>query len=191
MNYLAMDSARYYAVGIGNYTMSEQPHIVSRSLSPTILVVDDEATITKLCKEILQQAGFSVLAADGSSEALKICTQHKESIDLLLTDLILPPPGFQLASSSNPFPHVHGHELALRALRIRKDLRVILMSGNMDQDLAGYGIRRWNLPFLSKPFEPQALVARVRQTLHAPLPTIESLKEGPSGTPQVGDGWVD
>ena len=171
--------------------MSGQQDSVPRSVSPTILVVDDEPSITKLCKTILQQAGFSVLDADGSSEALQICTQHERPIDLLLTDLILPPPGFKLASSSNQFPHVHGHELALRALRMRKDLRVILMSGNIDKDLAGYGIRRWNLPFLSKPFEQQALVALVRQTLHAPLPTIESLTEGPTGTPKVGDRWVD
>ena len=116
--------------------MSGQQDTVSRSLSPTILVVDDELTITKLCKTILQQAGFSVLEADGSSEALKICTQHKGPIDLLLTDLILPPPGFQLASSTNQFPHVHGHELAVRALRIRKDLR---MSPHVRQYRPGFG----------------------------------------------------
>ena len=162
-----------------------------RSVSPTILVVDDEPSITKLCKTILQQAGFLVLEADGSSEALKICTQHEGPIDLLLTDLILPPPGFQFASSSNQFPHVHGHELALRALRMRKDLRVILMSGNIDKDLAGYGIRQGDLPFLPKPFDQQALVALVRQTLQAPLPSIKSLTEGPPEVPKVGDGWVD
>ena len=171
--------------------MSRQQASVPRSLSPTILVVDDEPSITKLCKTILQQAGFLVLEADGSSEALKICTQHEGPIDLLLTDLILPPPGFQLASSSNQFPHVHGHELALRALRMRKNLRVALMSGNIDKDLGGYGIRLGNLPFLSKPFDQQALVALVRQTLGAPLPSIESLTEGPPGVPKVGDGWVD
>jgi len=171
--------------------MSGQQDITSRSVSPTILVVDDELAITKLCKTILQQAGFSVLDADGSSEALKICTQRAGPIDLLLTDLILPPPGFQLASSTNEFPHVHGHELVVRALRIRKDLRVILMSGNIDQDLAGYGIRRGDLPFLPKPFEHQALVALVRQSLHAPPPSIESLTAGPPGIPNVGDGWFD
>ncbi len=158
---------------------------------PTILVVDDEPTIAMLCKLILEQAGFSVLGADGSSEALKICTQHEGTIDLLLTDLNLPPPSFQLASSSNQFPHVHGHELALRALRIRKDLRVILMSGNVDQDLVGHGIRRRTLPFLPKPFEPQAIVALVRKTLHTPPPSAESLVEGQPGTPKVGDGWFD
>jgi DNA-binding NtrC family response regulator len=171
--------------------MSGQQDIVPRSVSPTILVVDDEPTITKLCKTMLQRAGFSVLDADGSSEALKICTQHEGPIDLLLTDLILPPPGFQLASSSNQFPHVHGHDLAIFALRIRKNLRVILMSGNIDKDLAGYGIRRWDLPFLPKPFEHQALLALVQQTLHAPPPSIESLTAGPPGIPEVGDGWVD
>ena len=154
-------------------------------------MVDDEPTITKLCKTILQQAGFLILVADGSSEALKICTQHEGPIDLLVTDLILPPPGFQLASSSNQFPHVHGYELAVRALHMRKDLRVILMSGNIDRDLEGYGIRRGNLPFLSKPFEHQALVALVRQTLHSPLPSIESLMAGSPEIPKVGDGWVD
>jgi CheY-like chemotaxis protein len=172
-------------------TMSGQQDIVPPSVSPTILVVDDEPTITKLCKTILQQAGFSVLDTDGSSEALKICTQHEGPIDLLLTDLILPPPSFQMASSSNQFPHVHGHELAVRALRMRKDLRVILMSGNVEQDLAGYGIRRGTLPFLLKPFEPQALVALVQQTLQAPAPSVESLTASPPGIPKVGDGWVD
>ena len=171
--------------------MSGQQDSVPRSVSPTILVVDDEPSITKLCKTILQQAGFLVLEADGSSEALKICTQHEGPIDLLLTDLILPPPGFQLASSTNQFPHVHGHELAVRALRMRKDLRVILMSGNIDEDLAGYGIRRGNLPFLPKPFEHQTLVALVRQTLHTPPPSIESLTTSPPGIQNVGDGWVD
>ena len=171
--------------------MSGQQNIAPQSQSPTILVVDDKPTITKLCKEILQQTGFSVLVADGSSEALKICTQHEGPIDLLLTDLILPPPGFQLASSSNQFPHVHGHELAIRALRIRKDLRIILMSGNIDKDLAVYGIRLGSLPFLPKPFEIQALVTLVRQVLKASPPSIESLTAGPPETPTVGDGWVD
>jgi PleD family two-component response regulator len=186
-----MSPVPYYAAGVGNRTMSGQQDIMPQSLPPTILVVDDEPTVTKLCKTILQQAGFLVLDADDSSVALKICAQHEGPIDLLLTDLILPPPGFQLASSSNQFPHVHGHELAVRALSMRKDLRVILMSGNIDQDLAGYGLRRGGTPFLPKPLEAQSLVALVRQTLQAPPPSVESLTEGPPGTPNVGDGWVD
>ncbi|MGH7184227.1 MAG: response regulator [Nitrospiraceae bacterium] len=174
--------------------MSGQQHIAPPSAAPTILVVDDEPSITNLCKAILLQAGFTVLVTDGSAEALKICAQHQGSIDLLLTDLVLPPPGFQLASSSNQFPHVHGHELAVRALRMRKDLRVVLMSGNIDHDLAGYGIRRGDLPFLPKPFEQQTLVTLIRQTLQTPPPSvehIENLAVRQTGFPKVGDGWVD
>ena len=89
------------------------------------------------------------------------------------------PPEFSFASGGNEFPHVHGHELAIRALRMRKDLRVILISGNIDQELAGYGIRRGELPFLPKPFEHKDLVTLVRQTLQAAPPSIESLTAGP------------
>lgn len=162
-----------------------------QSTKQTIVVVDDDTAIVHLCVTILSQAGFSVLPATNSSEALKICKNHPGPIHLLLTDLVMAPSEFSFASGDNEFPNVHGHELAVRALHMRKDLRVILMSGNIDEDLAGYGIRRGNLPFLSKPFEHQALVPLVRQTLHAPPPTIESLTEGPPGIQNVGDGWVD
>ncbi len=140
--------------------------------SPTILVVDDERSILNLCKVLLEGAGFTVLEADGSSEALKICTQHRGPIDLLLADLVLPPPGFQLASTSTLFPHVHGHELAVRATMIRSDLRIILMSGNPDQELAIHGIKRGTLPFLAKPFEGDRLIGLVHTVLAQPAPTL-------------------
>jgi DNA-binding NtrC family response regulator len=162
-----------------------------QSTKQTILAVDDDTTIVHLCAAILEPAGFSVLPATNSSEALKLCKNHPGPIHLLLTDLVLPPPAFSVASGNDEFPNVHGHELAVRALRMRKGLRVILMSGNIDQDLAGYGIRRGDLPFLPKPFEPQALVALVRQTLQALPPSVESLTAGPPGIQKVGDGWVD
>lgn len=149
-------------------------HQESRSseASSTILVVDDEVPIIKLCKALLEGAGFTVLEAEGSSEALKTCTHHEGPIDLLLTDLVLPPPGFQLASTSNQFPHVNGHELAVRATMIRKGLRIILMSGNPDKELAGHGIKRGTLPFLAKPFERDRLIALVQNVLAQPAPTL-------------------
>ncbi|MEY4705278.1 MAG: hypothetical protein RL042_1483 [Nitrospirota bacterium] len=162
----------------------------SPSTRHTILVVDDDTAIVDLCAEILDQAGFSVLSATGSSKALKLCKDHPGPIHLLLADLVLLPSKFSYASSENEFPNVHGHELAIRALRMRKDLRVILMSGNIDQDLAGYGIRRGTLPFLSKPFERQALVALVHQTLQAPPPSVAHLTAGPPEIPKASDEWV-
>jgi DNA-binding NtrC family response regulator len=153
--------------------MTGHQNIPSTAGSPTILVVDDEPAVTKLCATILQQAGFGVLHVDGSSEALKICAEHEGPINLLLTDLILPPPGFQLASSSNPFPHVNGLELAIRAATIRKGLHVILMSGNPEQDLASHGIKRGTLPFLAKPFQPERLTQLVQDVLAQPSPLLD------------------
>ena len=72
--------------------------------SATILIVDDEPAILDLCAAVLEPAGFAILKAEGSSEALKICAQHTGPIHLLLTDLVLPPPdlpiGFGLESVS-------------------------------------------------------------------------------------------
>lgn len=158
---------------------------------PTVLLVDDDDATLRLCQQVLEQTGCSVLSASGSSEALKLCKGHPGSIDLLVTDLVLPPPEFSFATSDNEFPHVHGHDLASRALKMRANLRVILMSGNIDHDLAGYGIRKGALPFLSKPFDPSAFVALVRKTLRAPPPPPESLdKEQSTGT-KGSDEWFD
>jgi len=151
----------------------------SNQVSPTILVVDDEPSILKLCRALLQPEGFTILEADGSSEALKICSKHEGSIDLLLTDLVLPPPGFQLASGSNEFPHVHGHELAMRAATIRQGLRIILMSGNPDKELASHGIKRGALPFVQKPFEKSTVIQLIRAVLQSPPPTL-NLHQGKS-----------
>src|SRR3712207_5653316 len=114
----------------------------------TILVVDDEPAILRLCSAVLEPAGYDLQTAEGSSDALKLCAQDSRPVARLLTDLVLPPPGFQLASTSNQFPHVHGHELVRRAATMRPGLRVALMSGNPDQELASHGIKRGTLPFL-------------------------------------------
>lgn len=157
----------------------------------TVLAVDDDPDALKLCSVFLEKAGFSVLSATGSSEALKICKTHAGPIHLLITDLVMPPPDFSFASGDNEFPHVHGHELAIRALRMRKELHVILMSANIDKDLQGYGISRGCVPFITKPLEAQALVSLALDTLQAPPPTVESLQKEPTSGFKGADEWFD
>ena len=91
--------------------MPHSPPSPAHTENPTVLVVDDDAATFALCTKLLEKAGCSVLSASGSSEALKICKGHQGSIDLLVTDLVLPPPEFSFASGDNEFPHVHGHDL--------------------------------------------------------------------------------
>jgi DNA-binding NtrC family response regulator len=153
--------------------MPENQTVPRTTTLATILVVDDEPSILTLCSAMLEGAGFTVLQAGSSSDALRIFTEHKGPIDLLLTDIILPPPGFQIASGSNPFPHVHGLELAGRAATIRKGLHVILMSGNPDKDLASHGIKRGMLPFLAKPFEQERLIHLVQDVLAQPASLMD------------------
>ena len=171
--------------------MPHSPPSPAHTENPTVLVVDDDAATLALCTKLLEQAGCSVLSASGSSEALKLCKGHQGSIDLLVTDLVLPPPEFSFAFSDNEFPHVHGHDLASRALRMRTNLRVILMSGNIENELAGYGIRIGTLPFLSKPFDPPAFVSLVKETLKASPPTPESLRKDHSTGVKGADEWFD
>ena len=144
----------------------------------TVLVVDDESTVINLCKTIFQGAGWTVLSADDSSDALKLCTQHQGPIHLLLTDLVLPPQGFQLASGSNEFPHVHGHELAIRAAAIRKDMRIILMSADPAKELASFGLKPGFLPVLAKPFQKQDLINLIKHVLAEPAPSLGQSKQG-------------
>jgi FixJ family two-component response regulator len=157
----------------------------------TVLVVDDDPAIVKLCRTLFEQAGFSVLPATESSEALKLCKNHPGSIDILVTDLVLPPPEFSFASGDNEFPHVHGHELAVRALGMRNNLRIVLMSGNIEKDLAAYGIKKGSLPFISKPFENQTMLEMVRHTLDAPPPLRETLMKEHTDKVKGADEWFD
>jgi FixJ family two-component response regulator len=132
-----------------------------------ILIVDDEEAIVGVCTLILQRAGFRILKAADSFKALEICTAYQGGIDLLLTDLVLVPRGFRIATPSDRFSQVNGHDLAIQASSIRPDLRVAFMSGNPDLDLAGYGIKRGALPFISKPFSAEDLVNFVGEAVRS------------------------
>ena len=102
----------------------------------TILVVDDDPSTRLICVKTLRAEGFTVLEAKGSSESLQILAIRQEPIDLLLTDLMLPPPGFQMTSTNNPYPRDHGHEVIQRTLTMKKTFRVILMSSLRPQGLS-------------------------------------------------------
>ena len=138
------------------------------SIAKTILVVDDDPSMRLICVRTLRAEGFTVLEAEGSSESLKVLTTHQEPIDLLLTDLMLPPPGFHMTSTGNPYPRVHGHEVIQRTLAMKKMVRVILMSSLSAQDRKAYRIGTDHVPFLQKPFSVETLIQLVQAVLTAP-----------------------
>src|SRR5512141_324349 len=143
---------------------------ISSSDTKTILVIDDDPSTRLICVKTLRAEGVTVLEAEGSPEALKILATRQEPIDLLLTDLMLPPPGFQLTSTKNPYPRVHGHDIIQRALVMKKTSRVILMSSLSYHERKAYQTVTDLIPFLQKPFSVETLLQMVHEVLaSAPL----------------------
>jgi CheY-like chemotaxis protein len=148
---------------------------MSPTPAKTILVVDDDPSTMLICVKKLRAEGFTVLEAEGSSEALKILDTHQEPIDLVLTDLMLPPPGLQLSATKNPYPRVHGHDVIQRALAMKKTSRVILMSSLSYHERKAYQTITDRVPFLQKPFSVETLMQLVHEVLaSAPLSCDET-----------------
>jgi PAS domain S-box-containing protein len=117
----------------------------------TILVVDDEAPVRELLCEFLERAGFAVLTAPGGAEALEILRSRGREIDAAVLDLAMP--GLDGGSTVE----------ALRGLR--PDLPVLLVTG-FSQDALGTRLPPSGVAgILRKPFEPEELVAALRNVL--------------------------
>ncbi|HKR13738.1 MAG TPA: response regulator [Pyrinomonadaceae bacterium] len=119
--------------------------------SETILLVEDEAVVRGLARQILEQAGYKVLDASGGDEAIRLCTEEMEPIDLLLTDVVM--------------PETSGKEVAQRLTQLRPATRVLFMSGYTDEAIVHHGVLDSNVEFIQKPFTPVALARKVREVL--------------------------
>jgi CheY-like chemotaxis protein len=160
----------------------------SSSPPKQILVVDDDPSVRLLCTTSLKHAGYLVQEAEGSSEAMTLYTTSTSPIDLLLTDLFLPPPDFQLRSTKNRYLRVNGHDLVRQALSLKKELRVLVMSSHAFSSLAAQGITIEPERFLQKPFTVQQLLEQVAATLAAPPIRIDAPA---ASTPAQDIQWFD
>ncbi|OQW65109.1 MAG: hypothetical protein BVN28_01975 [Nitrospira sp. ST-bin4] len=153
-----------------------------------ILVVDDDPSMRLLCVTSLTKAGYRVLQAEGSSEAMALYSTATGPIDLLLTDLFLPPPGFAVLSHGNRYPRVNGNDLVQQVLCVKKELRVLFMSSHALSHLANQGILIEPERFLPKPFNVDYLFTRVAAALAAP-----PIARAPHTAPVSARGvkWVD
>jgi two-component system cell cycle sensor histidine kinase/response regulator CckA len=119
--------------------------------SETVLLVEDEVGVRRLAKRILDGAGYQVLEAANGDDAEKVFAHHAESIDLVVTDVIMPGCG--------------GPELMSRLLVLAPQLRVLYMSGYTEQSVAHRTGIAQGLPFVQKPFTAAQLVRQVRDAL--------------------------
>ena len=122
----------------------------------TILLVDDNDPVRIAFGTILQTYGYKVLQASHAQEALEVSHKYDGPIQLLVTDVVM--------------PQMSGRELAIRLQPERPHLKVLYMSGYMEEALR-QDTEEEKLAFLQKPISAQTLIHKIRELLDAPPAT--------------------
>jgi CheY-like chemotaxis protein len=124
-----------------------------------VLVAEDEDAVRAVTRRVLEDAGYTVLAASNGVEALEVSEAHAGPIHLVVTDVVMAKMG--------------GPALAARLAHARPATRVLFISGHTDGSLGSQGVLDEGTNFLAKPFTPASLTSRVRSVLDSgrgPLP---------------------
>ena len=119
----------------------------------TVLLVEDEAVLLKLSARLLEQLGYTVLAAGSPNQALQQVETYPGSIHLLLTDVIM--------------PDMNGRDLWQRISALRPGIKCLFMSGYTANVIAHHGVLDEGVHFLQKPFSKKVLATKLREALHS------------------------
>jgi PAS domain S-box-containing protein len=117
----------------------------------TILVVEDEPQVRRLLVEVLRGIGYRVLEADSGPAALELLTQHRDELDLVVTDVVM--------------PGINGVDLVDQLKAQVPSLRVLFVSGYPGDKLADSGWSPEAGPLVSKPFTRAKLAQAVQEVL--------------------------
>ena len=118
----------------------------------SILLVEDDESVRFVTETILRSLGYSVHTEPGGPEALALClSDHAPRFDLLFTDIVM--------------PFIGGHELAERLTALRPGLKVMFMSGFVDDPAVLQAVQKGKTPFLEKPYNRQTLAKKLREAL--------------------------
>lgn len=127
----------------------------------TILVVDDESRMRKLIKDFLMQKGFSILEAGDGEEALKVYEENDNKIKLILLDVMM--------------PKLDGWSV-LRQIRQTSKVPIIMLTARGEEQDELFGFELGVDEYISKPFSPKILVARVEAILKRTMGDTKQLK---------------
>jgi two-component system cell cycle sensor histidine kinase/response regulator CckA len=117
----------------------------------TILLAEDEQMVRDLIRRILTRCGYTVLTAERPNEALMLGQEHPASINLLITDVVM--------------PQIGGKELAARLVSSHPEAQVLFISGYTDNAIVHHGVLDEGVNFIQKPFSPSSLAIKVREIL--------------------------
>ena len=124
----------------------------SRKPSATILLVEDTDNLRKLLQRVLEGNGFSVIPAADGAEALRLCQQHDGTIDVVVSDIVM--------------PHLNGLELEERIRGARPEAKFLFITGFGDQFPELRELIKMGAIILEKPFVPSELLRKVEDTLN-------------------------
>jgi PAS domain S-box-containing protein len=119
--------------------------------SETILIVEDETAILQLVEGMLEKLGYTVLTAENPGDALKLAEKHEGTIQLLITDVIM--------------PEMNGRDLAARLSFCNPAVKNLYMSGYTADVIAHHGVLEQGVHFIQKPFSIQDLAVKVREAI--------------------------
>jgi signal transduction histidine kinase/ActR/RegA family two-component response regulator len=130
----------------------------------TILLVEDDDAVRRMTREFLKIKGYKVIEARSAAEAIQWMESHGGSIDLVLTDVVM--------------PGMKGGELVERLSQLHSKLKVLFMSAYAEGDAISIGILSPGTAFIEKPFSPDELAAKVRDVLGANPLAEQPLRHG-------------
>lgn len=142
----------YFPKVMGEAETSATPPapVVGRG-TETILLVEDDAPLRRLARQVLERHGYSVLDAEDPQHALALLAEHTGPFDMLLTDVVM--------------PGMSGRDLAERLRRDRPQLKVLYISGYTDDAIVVHGVLAPGTELLQKPYGTEMLARRVREVL--------------------------
>lgn len=119
-------------------------------INDTILIVDDEQRMRKLIKDFLSAKGYSILEAEDGEKALEIYEKQKNKINLIILDVMM--------------PKLDGWSV-LRQIRQKSKVPIIMLTARGEEQDELFGFELGVDEYISKPFSPKILVARVEAIL--------------------------
>ena len=128
----------------------------------TVLIVDDESRMRKLIKDFLTQKGYSILEAQDGEEALQVFTENQNQINLILLDVMM--------------PKLDGWSV-LRQIRQTSKVPIIMLTARGEEQDELFGFELGVDEYISKPFSPKILVARVEAILKRTIGDKNEVKD--------------
>jgi len=117
----------------------------------TILLVEDEPTILRMTRMMLERKGYSVLSAATPAEAIDLAKAHADKIHLLMSDVVM--------------PEMNGRDLAGQITALYPDIGLLFMSGYTADVIAHQGVLDDGVAFIQKPFSMADMTVKVREVL--------------------------